>query len=205
MTECKMMGSAWISNNGRPEEVENQLCSERWRMRSKLICAMEPLKGFGFEGTKYLYRQGLGVGEVFLRSIHTTALSFPLPHAIRWPVLLHLRPETRGMPLEKLSQRVFTPRKTRLNKSYRTKWKGENQMKVYTLDSETLSPVSTPSPPRLTGALEKMNTTQERLICDDVSGLLNRKAQPLTYFIKIVFKLCILKLFHYQKSCKYST
>lgn len=48
-------------------------------------------------------------------------------------------------PPEELSQKVFTPRETRLNKSYRTKWKGENQMKVYTLDSETLSPVSTPS------------------------------------------------------------
>lgn len=53
MTEAKMMGSEWMSDDYNPEKVETELPPGRWLMRSKLICAIEPVKGFGFEGTGY--------------------------------------------------------------------------------------------------------------------------------------------------------
>ena len=61
-TEGKMMESEWMSDNCKPEEVETKLPSERWPVRSKLICAVEPLKGFGFEGRdeEYGWKQADG-------------------------------------------------------------------------------------------------------------------------------------------------
>lgn len=46
---------------------------------------------------------------------------------------------------------------------------------------------------RHSGALEKINNTRERLICDDISGVPNRKTQLMTIILVNIFKLFILK------------
>ena len=52
ITESKMMESEWMSDNCRPENFGAELPSEGWLIRSKLVCAVVPLEGFGLKPLK---------------------------------------------------------------------------------------------------------------------------------------------------------